>query len=150
MLKWQRAAELKAIRRVLVDEQHLRQIGPRSERASLGIAGTPKQRSLGGARDEGRYAVWQLRLATKVERNYAPLAAAKLVSGTRRAAMEIAGTSRDPDPTVVTAHLRSAHDAQTILRTDPPLQRRYVRFMVNMVYGERLILGGVRDGRQSG
>jgi hypothetical protein len=41
-------------------------------------------------------------------------AAEKLVSLTRRTAMEMAGASRDPDPTLVRhiydLHLRSAHD----------------------------------------
>lgn len=121
---------------------------------AAGFAFDPADKSLAWARDEGRYAVWQLpypsasgageglRPAIKVELNYAPLrrpsvmlpvssfvaeatrrapevpqiacvgiaqtAAEKLVSLTRRTAMEMAGASRDPDPTLV-RHIYDLH-----------------------------------------
>lgn len=105
-------------------------------------------------------------------------AAEKLVSLTRRTAMEMAGLSRDPDPTLV-RHIYDLHvmrdhvdpdqiaslaraiaivDAEEFrhqypayvtdiagetrkalaaLRTDPAHRERYIRFMADMVYGER-------------
>jgi Nucleotidyl transferase AbiEii toxin, Type IV TA system len=121
---------------------------------AAGFAFDPADKSLAWARDEGRYAVWQLpyrsdreagkglRPSIKVELNYAPLrrptlllpvssfvaeatrrppevpqlacvgivetAAEKLVSLTRRTAMEMAGASRDPDPTLV-RHIYDLH-----------------------------------------
>ena len=189
-----------------------------------GFSFDPADKSVAWARDEGRYAVWQLpyrnesgggeglRPAIKVELNYALLrrptlvlpvssfvaeatrcppevpqitcvgivqtAAEKLVSLTRRTAMEMAGASRDPDPTLV-RHVYDLHmmhaliesadvaalaraiaesDAKEFasqypayaadiagetrkaldaLRTDPLHRQRYVRFMADMVYGER-------------
>src|SRR4051794_16158539 len=129
-----------ALRRQL---DHLRQRVSAALQAA-GFAFDPADKSLVWARDEGRYAVWQLpyrsdsgareglRPTIKVELNYAPLrrptvmlpvssfvaeatgrapevpqlacvgvtqtAAEKLVSLTRRTAMEMAGASRDPDP----------------------------------------------------
>ena len=119
-----------------------------------GFVFDPADRAVVWARDEGRYAVWQLpyrsdsgageglRPAIKVELNYVPLrrptlvlpissfvsealkrapevpqfacvgivetAAEKLVSLTRRTAMEMAGASRDPDPTLV-RHIYDLH-----------------------------------------
>ncbi len=191
---------------------------------AAGFAFDPTDKSVAWARDEGRYAVWQLpygsdsrgaeglRPTIKVELNYAPLrrpavllpvssfvaeatgrapevpqlacvgiaqtAAEKLVSLTRRTAMEMAGASRDPDPTLVRhiydLHMMRKHIdpdgvamlARAIAETDAdefasqypayaadiagetrkalhalrivPLHRqRYVRFMADMVYGER-------------
>lgn len=119
---------------------------------AAGFAFDPADKSHAWARDEGRYAVWNLpygsgggeglRPAIKVELNYAPLrrpavtlpvssfvaeattrepevpqlacvgivqtAAEKLVSLTRRTAMEMAGASRDPDPTLV-RHIYDLH-----------------------------------------
>ena len=122
-----------------------------------GFAFDPADKSIAWARDEGRYAVWQLPYRAKAGqgRGCAPrsrssstmrpcagqrvmlpvssfvaeatrrppevpqlacvsiveTAAEKLVSLTRRTAMEMAGASRDPDPTLGAPHLRSAHDA---------------------------------------
>jgi len=127
---------------------------------AAGFAFDPADKSLAWARDEGRYAVWQLpypseggageglRPAIKVELNYAPLrrpavmlpvssfvaeaikrppempqlacvsivetAAEKLVSLTRRTAMEMAGASRDPDPTLV-RHIYDLHMMRTLI-----------------------------------
>ncbi len=191
---------------------------------AAGFTYDQSDKSIAWARDEGRYAVWQLpypsesgageglRPAIKVELNYAPLrrpalmlpvssfvseatrrppevpqlacvslvqtAAEKLVSLTRRTAMEMAGASRDPDPTLV-RHIYDLHmmrsflepsevadlaraiaetDAQEFASQYPayaadiagetrkaldalganPLHRqRYVRFLADMVYGER-------------
>lgn len=105
-------------------------------------------------------------------------AAEKLVSLTRRTAMEMAGASRDPDATLVRhvydlriaralvdpadvgalARAVAQRDAEEFasqypayatdiageirkalaaLRSDPLHQQRYVRFMADMVYGER-------------
>lgn len=105
-------------------------------------------------------------------------AAEKLISLTRRTAMEMAGASRDPDPTLV-RHVYDLHMMRTLvepaevaalaraiaetdaqefasqypayaadiagetrkalnaLRTDPLHRQRYVRFMADMVHGER-------------
>jgi len=125
-----------------------------TELQSAGFTFDAADKSVAWARDEGRYAVWQLpyrggtgageglRPAIKVELNYAPLrqptvtlpvrsfvaealnrpsevvgiacvsvvqtAAEKLVSLTRRTAMEMAGASRDPDPTLV-RHIYDLH-----------------------------------------
>ena len=125
-----------------------------------GFAFDPADKSLARARDEGRYAVWQLPYASdsgageglrpsiKVELNYAPLrrrivmlpvssfvaeatrrtpevlqlacvsvaetAAEKLVSLTRRTAMEMAGVSRDPDPTLV-RHIYDLHMMRSLI-----------------------------------
>ena len=143
-------ASRSALRRQL---DHLRQ---RVSAALLdaGFAFDPADKSVVWARDEGRYAVWELpyrsesgageglRPAIKIELNYAPLrrpslivpvssfvaealnrspevpqlacvgivqtAAEKLVSLTRRTAMEMAGASRDPDPTLV-RHIYDLH-----------------------------------------
>jgi Nucleotidyl transferase AbiEii toxin, Type IV TA system len=127
---------------------------------AAGFAFDPADKSVAWARDEGRYAVWQLpypseggvgeglRPAIKVELNYAPLrrpalmlpvssfvaeatgrppevaqiacvslaetAAEKLVSLTRRTAMEMAGASRDPDPTLV-RHIYDLHMMRTLV-----------------------------------
>lgn len=121
---------------------------------AAGFAFDATDKLVAWARDEGRYAVWQLpydagggagerlRPAIKVELTYAPLrapsvtlpvrsfaaealnrppevagiacvsvvqtAAEKLVSLTRRTAMEMAGASRDPDPTLV-RHIYDLH-----------------------------------------
>jgi hypothetical protein len=134
--------------------------------ATLQEAGFPfdsADKSLAWARDEGRYAVWQLpyqsesgvgeglRPSIKVELNYAPMrrqrvmlpvssfvaeatkrspevpqlarvsivetAAEKLVSLTRRTAMELAGASRDPDPTLV-RHIYDLHMMRDFI--EPP------------------------------
>lgn len=127
---------------------------------AAGFAFDPADKSLAWARDEGRYAVWQLpypsgsgageglRPVIKVEINYAPLrrptrmlpvssfvaeatnrqpevaqlacvslaetAAEKLVSLTRRTAMEMAGASRDPDPTLV-RHIYDLHMMRALI-----------------------------------
>ena len=127
---------------------------------AAGFAFDPADKSVAWARDEGRYAVWQLpypsasgageglRPAIKVEINYAPLrrpavmlpvssfvaeatgrppevqqlacvgivqtAAEKLVSLTRRTATEMAGASRDPDPTLV-RHIYDLHMMRTFI-----------------------------------
>lgn len=131
---------------------------------SAGFVFDAADKSVAWARDEGRYAVWQLpygsaggageglRPAIKVELNYAPLrqpavtlpvrsfvaealnrppevagiacvnivqtAAEKLVSLTRRTAMEMAGASRDPDPTLV-RHIYDLHMMRTLV--DPAI-----------------------------
>jgi hypothetical protein len=130
---------------------------------AAGFAFDPANKSLAWARDEGRYAVWQLpypsesgageglRPAIMVELNYAPLrrptlmlpvssfvaeasrrqpevsqlacvslvetAAEKLVSLTRRTAMEMAGASRDPDPTLV-RHIYDLHMMRDLVRPE--------------------------------
>jgi len=135
-----------------------------AELQSAGFAFDAADKSIAWARDEGRYAVWQLpyggegragaglRPAIKVELNYAPLrqpavtlpvrsfvaealnrppemtgiacvsivqtAAEKLVSLTRRTAMEMAGASRDPDPTLV-RHIYDLHMMRALV--DPAI-----------------------------
>lgn len=125
-----------------------------------GFAFDQADKSIAWARDEGRYAVWQLpyrsesgageglRPSIKVELNYTPMrrpkvmlpvssfvaeatkqspevsqlacvsiletAAEKLVSLTRRTAMELAGASRDPDPTLV-RHIYDLHMMQGLI-----------------------------------
>jgi hypothetical protein len=145
-----------ALRRQL---DHLRQRVSAALQAA-GFAFDPADKSLAWARDEGRYAVWQmpyasesaagegLRPAIKVELNYAPLrrptvmlpvssfvaeatgrapevpqlacvsvtqtAGEKLVSLTRRTAMEMAGASRDPDPALV-RHIYDLHMMRALI-----------------------------------